>query len=270
MSTKKLSVATKLKYAVGDFGLAVVTAILQFGQNKYYTDVALIDPWIIGLAMLLGKITWDLANDVLFGYLEDKTKSRWGKRRPYLIFGAFPFALFFWIMFSLPVSKGNQIFDFFLIIITFIVFDTFHTLTNTAYSAMTAEITDDYDERTSLTTYRMIFSVIGYLLGAATSLMLPGMIADMFNLTIQQGWSYVALVVGILAGIAILIPGLFLKYTPAVEDKPPQMPPMKAIFTTLKNKPFISYLIVTMIMSISFTMVTSMLGYFAVTLNVAV
>ena len=261
MSAKKLSVATKLKYGVGDFGLAVVTAMLQFSMLYYYTNVVGVNAALAGTAMLIGKITWDLINDVLFGYLEDKTKSRWGKRRPYLIFGAVPFAISFWLVFSIPQGLGDVAY-FFIIIGSFILFDTFHTLTATAYSAMTAEITGDYDERTSLTTYRMVFSIIGYLCGAGVTSMLAGIIKDSFGLTEHQGWSIVSLIYGILGAISLLIPGLFLKYTPAVEDKPPQMPPLKSFLSTFKNKPFISYLIVTMIMSVSFTMVTAMLQYY--------
>ena len=261
MSNTKLSVWTKLKYGVGDFGMAVVTAMLQFSMLYYYTNVVGVNAGLAGTAILVGKITWDLVNDVLFGYLEDKTKSRWGKRRPYLIFGALPFALSFWLVFSIP--KGlSDIAYFFIIIGSFILFDTFHTLTNTAYSAMTAEITGDYNERTSLTTYRMVFSIIGYLCGAGLTSMLAGIIKDSFGVTEHQGWSIVSLIYGILGGIAILIPGLFLKYKPAIDDAPPQMPPIKSFISTFKNKPFISYLVVTMIMSISFTMVTAMLQYY--------
>ena len=261
MSNTKLSVWTKLKYGVGDFGMAVVTAMLQFSMLYYYTNVVGVNAGLAGTAILVGKITWDLVNDVLFGYLEDKTKSRWGKRRPYLIFGALPFALSFWLVFSIP--KGlSDIAYFFIIIGSFILFDTFHTLTNTAYSAMTAEITGDYNERTSLTTYRMVFSIIGYLCGAGLTSMLAGIIKDSFGVTEHQGWSIVSLIYGVLGGIAILIPGLFLKYKPAIDDAPPQMPPIKSFISTFKNKPFISYLVVTMIMSISFTMVTAMLQYY--------
>ena len=261
MSNTKLSVWTKLKYGVGDFGMAVVTAMLQFSMLYYYTNVVGVNAGLAGTAILVGKITWDLVNDVLFGYLEDKTKSRWGKRRPYLIFGALPFALSFWLVFSIP--KGlSDIAYFFIIIGSFILFDTFHTLTNTAYSAMTAEITGDYNERTSLTTYRMVFSIIGYLCGAGLTSMLAGIIKDSVGVTEHQGWSIVSLIYGVLGGIAILIPGLFLKYKPAIDDAPPQMPPIKSFISTFKNKPFISYLVVTMIMSISFTMVTAMLQYY--------
>ena len=258
---KKLSVATKMKYGVGDFGMAVVTAMLQFSMLFYYTDVVGVKPGLAGTAMLVGKITWDLINDTLFGYLEDKTKSRWGKRRPYLIFGALPFALSFWGVFSIPKGLGDTAY-FFLIIGSFILFDTFHTLTATAYSAMTAEITEDYNERTSLSTYRMVFSVIGYIAGAGVSGVLADVYSKAFGVTVAQGWSLVALTFGVLGGISMLIPGLFLKYEPAVESKPSELPPFKSILSTFKNKPFVMYVIITSIMSISFTMVTTMLNYY--------
>ena len=261
MKNGKLSVATKMKYGVGDFGMAVVTAMLQFSMLFYYTDVVGVKPGLAGTAMLVGKITWDLINDTLFGYLGDRTKSKWGKRRPYLIFGALPFALSFWGVFSIPKGLGDVAY-FFLIIGSFILFDTFHTLTATAYSAMTAEITEDYNERTSLTTYRMVFSVIGYISGAGVSGVLAGLFSSLFGITEHEGWSLVALTFGILGGVAMLIPGLFLKYDTAVESKPSEIPAFKSILSTFKNKPFVMYVIITSIMSISFTMVTTMLNYY--------
>ena len=160
----KLSVKTKLLFGFGDFGMQVLTAFIQFCQLAYYTDVCGIQPGLAGTAILVGKLTWDMVNDVLFGWMEDKTKSRLGRRRPYLIFCAVPLMLTFWLMLSLPVGMSN-VKAFFAIVGTALLFDTFSTLVTTAYSAMTAELTTDYDERTSVSTYRMMFNITGYLLG---------------------------------------------------------------------------------------------------------
>ena len=260
-NVKKLSFITKLKYGVGDFGMALVSAMLQFSMLIYYTDVVGVNPGLAGTAILVGKLAWDMVNDVLFGYFEDKTKSRWGKRRPYLIFCAVPLALSFWLVYSIPQGL-NDVAYFFIIVGTFILFDTFHTLIATAYSAMTAEITSNYDERTSLTTVRMVFSIIGYLLGAGTTSLLAGILSNALNVSIHTGWSIVGLIFGSLAGISMLIPGIFLKYKPEMETEDTKFPPIKSVLQTLKNKPFRSFLVVSMIMSISFTMVTTMLQYF--------
>lgn len=260
-NVKKLSFITKLKYGVGDFGMALVSAMLQFSMLIYYTDVVGVNPGLAGTAILVGKLAWDMVNDVLFGYFEDKTKSRWGKRRPYLIFCAVPLALSFWLVYSIPQGL-NDVAYFFIIVGTFILFDTFHTLIATAYSAMTAEITSNYDERTSLTTVRMVFSIIGYLLGAGTTSLLARILSNALNVSIHTGWSIVGLIFGSLAGISMLIPGIFLKYKPEMETEDTKFPPIKSVLQTLKNKPFRSFLVVSMIMSISFTMVTTMLQYF--------
>ena len=217
-NVKKLSFITKLKNGVGDFGMALVSAMLQFSMLIYYTDVVGVNPGLAGTAILVGKLAWDMVNDVLFGYFEDKTKSRWGKRRPYLIFCAVPLALSFWLVYSIPQGL-NDVAYFFIIVGTFILFDTFHTLIATAYSAMTAEITSNYDERTSLTTVRMVFSIIGYLLGAGTTSLLARILSNALNVSIHTGWSIVGLIFGSLAGISMLIPGIFLKYKPEMETE---------------------------------------------------
>lgn len=259
--TKKITVGTKLRFGIGDFGLSVLTSAIQFFMLFYYTDVVKIDPGLAGTAMLVGKLTWDMINDVLFGYLADKTKSRWGRRRPYLMFCAVPMAIGFWFVFALPEGMNN-VTAFFAIIVSFFFFDTFSTMINTAYSAMTAELSEDYDERTSISTYRMVFNVVGYIFGAALTQLLAGIFQDSFGLTLREAWSLVGLSFGILAAITILIPGLTVKNPPAVESEPTQLPPLKALISTLKNKPFVHFLVIASIMSIAFTTVTTMLPYF--------
>ena len=260
---KRLTMGLKLRYGVGDFGLAVMTASLQFYMLLYYTDVVKIDPAIAGSAMLVGKLTWDMVNDVLFGYLSDKTKSRWGRRRPYLIFSAVPLALSFWLLFSLPEGMSNVV-AFFAIIGTFILFDTFHTMITMAYQSMTAELTTDYNERTSLSTVRMVFSVLGYISGAAITTMLAGILRDNMGISDGAAWSRVGLIFGILAAITVLITGITVRNKPVVNDAPTTLPPIKAFINTLKNKPFMKFVIISMIMSTAFTVVTAMLPYFVI------
>ena len=259
----KLSVWTKLKFGIGDFGISAITALLQFYMLFYYTDVVGIDPGVAGTAILVGKLTWDMVNDVLFGYLEDKTRSRWGRRRPYLILCPIPLALSFWLLLSLPAGMSNMA-AFFAIIGTFILFDTFNTLLGTAYSAMTAEMTMDYDERTSVSTYRMMFNVVGYILGAGITTMLADMISKGSGVSVREAWGTVGLIFGVVGAVTSLIPGLFVRNKPAVESEPTQMPPVRAILSTFRNKPFISYIIISSIMSTAFTLVTTMLPYFLI------
>ena len=262
-NSKKLTALDKLKYGVGDFGISAVGALIQFFMLFYYTDVVHINPGLAGTAMLVGKMTWDMVNDVLFGYIGDRTQSRWGRRRPYLIFCAVPMMLSFKLLLSIPEGLTGAA-AFFTILGTSMLFDTVYTLVCTAYSAMTAELTLDYDERTSLTTYRMIFSIIGYLCGAGATTLLASVISQAAGISTKEAWSHVGLIFGAIAAVTTLIPGLFLKNPPVVNTEPTKLPPVRAFVSTLKNKPFLKYLVISMIMSTAFTMVTTMLSYYMI------
>lgn len=257
----KLSFSKKIRFGIGDFGMSVIIASLQFFMLFYYTDALGIDPGIAGTAMLVGKLTWDLINDGLFGYIIDKTKSRWGRRRPYLLFGSIPLALSFWLLFSLPRGMSDGV-AFLAIIGTFMLHDTFSTLVGTAYSTMTASLTTDYDERTSLATTRMVFNVVGYILGAGITTLVVSIIQDNFGVDGPTAWSFMGLIFGLLAAATLLVTGFSKDLTPVTEEEPTKMAPIKALISTFKNKPFRKYMVIAAIMSTAFTLVTTMLAYF--------
>jgi GPH family glycoside/pentoside/hexuronide:cation symporter len=259
----KLSFGNKLRFGVGDFGSSVITAVIQFYMLFYYTDVVGINPALAGTAMLIGKLTWDMVNDGLFGYIIDKTKSKWGRRRPYLMFGSIPMALSFWALFSLPTGMSD-VEAFFAIMGTFVLFDTFVTFVQTAYQTMTAELTTDYNERTSIATTRMVFNVIGYIFGAAITTFLALYLKDGFGMSMRDAWSIVGLAFGGLGALTLLITGFSKGLVPVVDTQPSKMLAIPALLSTFKNKPFVMFCIIQSIMSISFSLVTTMLPYFII------
>ena len=200
---QKLTLGSKFTYGLADLGFALITSAIQFFLLIYYTDVAGINPAIAGLALMVGKLTWDAINDPLFGYLSDRTRSRFGRRRIYMLIGAVPLGIAAWIMFSLPKGLTDTS-AFLAVLVSFLLVDTFHTMTSVPYYAMTPELTRDYGERASLTTVRMIFSVIGYILGAVTTTILV-MLFQQIGLSLQQAWSATGAVFGTIAIITILI-----------------------------------------------------------------
>ncbi len=105
-TTGKLRTRTKVFYGIGDLGNAVVNSAIQFFLMKFYTDGALILPALAGNALLIGKI-WDAINDPLFGWLTDKTKSRFGKRRVFMIFGAIPLAIAIALLWYVPPANRH-------------------------------------------------------------------------------------------------------------------------------------------------------------------
>jgi GPH family glycoside/pentoside/hexuronide:cation symporter len=256
----KLTTGDKFRYGLADLGFSLITSAMQFFLLFYYTDVALIDPGIAGLALMTGKLTWDAINDPLFGYLSDRTRSRFGRRRIWMFIGAIPLGIAAWIMFSLPPGLTGAA-AFFGVLLTFWLIDSFHTMTTTPYYALTPELTRDYSERASLTSIRMVFSVFGYILGAAITTILAGIFQGS-GLNLQQAWSATGAVFGIIAITTTLVTALSIKERPELAGEPSKLPAVKAILTSFKNKPFIILMIAFILSSFSFTVLTALVPYF--------
>ncbi len=261
LATDKLPARIKVLYGVADAGIAMLTASLQFFLLFFYTDVLHINPGLAGTALLAGKLTWDAFNDPIFGYLSDRTRTRWGRRRPYMIGGAIPLALCTWLLFSIPAGLGGAA-AFLTILVTFLLFDTFHTLASVPYYALTPELTHDYDERTSLTAVRMVFSVVGYILGAAGTTAIAGVFQSALGWSAKASYSGMGGVFGLIAAVAILTTAMGVRERPQGEAQPSRLPPISAVTHTFRNRPFMILVAAFFISSFSFTLLTSLLPYY--------
>jgi GPH family glycoside/pentoside/hexuronide:cation symporter len=250
----KLSRKTKVFYGIGDLGNAVVNSAIQFFLMKFYTDGALILPALAGNALLIGKI-WDAINDPLFGWLTDKTKSRFGKRRVFMLFGAIPLAIAIALLWFVP--PANRVWTFVWIAATFILFDTVWTLTNVPYYALTSELTDDYDERSSLTTYRMVMAVPAYLVGAALTPAIVGLFALQ-----RTGYAFIGILYGVLAAAALLISAAGFRERQKVSEIKPEASPFKSLWVALRNKPFVWLCLTYFIINISFAFIKILMAYY--------
>ena len=159
---EKLDLKTKLAYGAGDLGPAITANISVFFLLIFFTDVAGIPAGLAGSILMVGKI-WDAINDPVVGVLTDKTKSRrWGRRLPWLLYGAIPFGIFFFLQWIVPVNNDWGLFWYYVII--GVISQVFYTVVSLPYTAMTPELTQDYDERTSLNSIRFAFSIGGSIL----------------------------------------------------------------------------------------------------------
>jgi len=255
-----LPTKTKVIYGIADLGISLLTASIQFFLLFFYTDIAGIDPGLAGTALLVGKLTWDALNDPLFGYFSDRTRSRWGRRKPYMLLGAIPFGLSIWLLFSLPPGLVG-LKAFLAVLGSFLLADTFQTIVSVPYYALSAELTYDYDERTSLISIRMIFTVLGYILGAALTTAVAGFFISL-GWTKNAAYSGMGAVFGVVAIITLLITTLGIKEVQHDDQLPARMPILPQIKQVLRNRPFVQYMIMSTIISISFTLLTSLLPYF--------
>lgn len=254
-NTNQLSRSTKLLYGVGDVGNAVVNSAVQFFLMIFYTDAVLIGPALAANALLVGKI-WDAINDPLFGWLSDRAHSRLGKRRVFMVYGALPLAVAIVMLWRVPQGLSTAA-SFAWIAGTFVLFDTLWTMTNVPYYALTAELTDDYDEHSSLTTYRMVLGVPAYIVGAALTPMLVGLFA-----TKRMGYGAIGIIYGGLAAASLLIAASGLRERKAISESRAEIPVWRAFTATFRNRPFVQLIVAYMIANTAFALVKTLMAYF--------
>jgi GPH family glycoside/pentoside/hexuronide:cation symporter len=177
-----------------------------------------------------------------------------------MLIGAVPLGIAAWIMFSLPKGLTGAA-AFLAVLLSFWLVDTFHTMTTVPYYALTPELTRDYNERASLTSVRMVYSVIGYILGAAMTTILAGIFQGK-GMNMQQAWSATGAIFGVVAITVTLITTFSIKERPELAGEPSKLPPINAILTSFKNKPFIILMIAFILSSFSFTVLTALVAYF--------
>ena len=197
-----LSFWTKLVYGSGDWSFASYGTLRQIFYAIFLTDVVGLEPRLASFAALLG-IIWDAVNDPLVGILTDRMRSRWGRRRPFLLIFAIPFGLSFLLLWWAP-PWHSQIALAATVTLAFMISDTFQTLVFVPLNSLTPEITPDYDERTSLVGFRMFFNLLASIVTAvAAPEIVKAVLAS--GATQQQGYIIVAAIFGGLAIIPIFL-----------------------------------------------------------------
>ncbi len=246
---------TKLLYGAGDIGFSLTTTIIGAFFAIFLTDVVGISPGAAGTAIFIGS-TWDSINDPIMGYISDRTRTRWGRRRPYLLFGPLPFAIAFTLMWWRPPVEQELLLAIYYAV-AYLFFDAAATLLYMPYFALTPELTSDYDERTSLTSYRMFFSILGSLLAFTV----PWFIIDSFQ---PQNMSRVLLMGGIFAGASALPLLLAFFGTREREEYMHKERPAlrQSLRLVLRNKPFLFGLGIFLTTWISIVILQDSLAYF--------
>ncbi|MFP4567052.1 MAG: MFS transporter [Spirochaetaceae bacterium] len=195
---QQLSTGKKIGYGIGDLGGNLFFTMMGFYLLFYFTDVAGIAAGLAGTAIMIGKV-WDAVTDPAVGYISDRTTTRWGRRRPFIVVGAI--LLFFSMgLLFMPFGAASQVVLFILATLTYCLVNTAYTLVNIPYSALTPELTDDYHERTVLNGFRMSFAVVGTFVGVAVVLPLVNAFGGG-----RLAWTAMGFVTGGIMAAAMLI-----------------------------------------------------------------
>ncbi len=164
----RLSITEKVGFGLGDTASNILYQAWSFFLAKFYTDVYLLPADVASILFLVTRV-WDMIFDPTIGMIADRTQTRWGKFRPYLLWLAIPYGALTYVMFITPSwgMSAKIVYAY----VTYILATTLFTAVNIPYSSLMAVMTPSAKERTVLSQYRFFFAFLGQLL--VTALMLP-------------------------------------------------------------------------------------------------
>jgi GPH family glycoside/pentoside/hexuronide:cation symporter len=230
----RLPLWLKLLYGSGDWGISSIGMMRSIFYAIYLTDVVGLEPRIASFGALVG-IVWDAVNDPIVGIITDRLQTRWGRRRPFLLWFAIPFGVSFVILWSAP-DWDNQLALMAYVTLAFMLADTLQTLISVPFLSLTPELTPDYDERTTLTSFRSFFQLVGALSVVIAAPIIVDMVLASGG-TQQQGFMLVGAVFGSIGAIPLLLLGIFVRETSTPEQQE-SMPFRQTLREAWKNIPF--------------------------------
>ncbi len=197
----KLPLGVKIGYGGGEGANSLIFTFLYAFGMFFFTDVVKLDPAFAGLVLMIGTL-WDAVTDPAIGIYSDRLQTRWGRRRPFLLLVAVPYGVISWLLFT-DFSLDPFLTKIYFIIMIILYFTAFTCLT-VPHLSLSAEMTRDYDERTSLVGWRAGWSQATSIIGAGLPLSLAAYFGDMFG-SQKMGWSATSAIFGLLCIPMVLL-----------------------------------------------------------------
>lgn len=251
----------RIGFGVGDLSFNLVWQGTSLFLLYFYTDVLGIPPTVAGLIYLIAMI-WDAITDPVIATLADRTRTSMGKYRPWLLYGAAPFAISYPLAFSSPpeVLAGGVVV---WALITHVLLRTTYTTVSMPFNSLQARLTDDAQERTVLAGFRMIGAASGAL---AVAIITPVLVSQFDPSREIDAYFVAACLIGTVA-FATLLYCFFAMREPALESEPETtsfFSDLKSIGPlVMRNPPLLRVLAIVIIASIALGMFSgSMLYYF--------
>jgi oligogalacturonide transporter len=254
-ASEKLSWWRKIGYGLGDIYGGGSGVVISFYYLIFLTDVVRISPALAGTVILISKV-YDSITDPFEGVLSDRTRTRLGRRRPYLLAGI-PLVFLSFLLLFYPVKLDEEFKRFLFVLLTYLSFSTVVSIVMLNYNALQSEMTLDYDERTSLSSIRIFFSTVASIVAA----LVPLEIVKQFD-DVRQG--YVAM--GVLFGLFFALPFIatfFAARERSEFQKPPERFDWRVAFVEpFKVRTFVYALLMYLFAFVAVDSVSSIVVYF--------
>jgi len=236
---QKLSFVEKAGYSLGDGAANFVFMTMILFQLSFYTDTMGITAAAAGTLLLVGRL-WDAFFDPMMGVLADRTNTRWGKFRPWVLWTAVPWAVVMVLAYTVPGFKGGALLAY--AVVTNILLMTLYSANNTPYSAMTGVMTGDVNERTALSSYRFFAAMFAQLIVGGFTLPLVAKLGHGSN---ARGWQ---MTIGLWAVLCVVFfVTTFLTTRERIQPPPQQkISPREDFGRLTKNGPWIAMFVLTL------------------------
>lgn len=244
----------RIGYGVSDLACNLIWQMISLYLLFFYTDIMQLSAAAISLMFVLTRFV-DGITDLLVGYMIDHTNTKWGKSRPYFLFGAIPFALFAYLCFNVPdiSATGKLIYAY----VTYFGLSLAYTLVNVPMASILPSLTNDADERTALSTSRKFFGFMGATIVSSTALM---MVNAFGNGNQAAGFKIVMAIFGIIGCALFFFTFLNVREMPSAAV---ERVSLKTVISSLKqNKPWLIFALNILFMWTGFFIQMSALVYY--------
>ncbi len=251
----KLSLKTKIGFGAGDIFGGGSMIIVGFFYLYFLTDILLIDPRLAGIIFLISK-GWDAISDPIMGTISDRTRTRWGRRRPYFLIGSGLVFLSFTMMWY-PVAFEAEMARFAYVLAAYLFFSTAYTIVMIPYFALPSELTTDYHERTALSTVRMFFSSASSLFCAVVPLEIVKLFPDQ-----RSGYVVMAITFGLIFSLPLLSVFFFTRERPEFQTESEPFRFKKQFIEPFKTPTFVNFLLMYLFTMATMDIIMSIMMYF--------
>ena len=248
----------KVAYGMGDLGNNIAYGAVGFYFVFFLTDVAGLSPLWAGNIFMIIRL-WNAFSDLIMGIISDKTRSKYGRRRPFLLYGALPLGICFALLWMVPFDSKQSLIIYYAI--AGFLFNTLYSFVAIPYNALLPEMSQDYDERTSISGYKMAFSFIGSLLSAMGVTLIVDVIYS-GKLQYQVSFPVMGRILAGVLVICIIIAFLGTQERVKIEDTQGSSGIFKSIISLIKLKEYRYVLGVFLFNMVAFDIIMVMYIYY--------
>ena len=228
-----------LGWSVGTFGASILLNIQNVAALFFFVTVLKVDPLVAG-AIISGAKLYDTFTDPLMGAITDSTKSRWGRRRPYLLAGGVLCGASVLMLFAVPqLSESHTVI---YITAALLMLATAYTVFNVPYLSMPAEMVSNYHERSVLMSYRVFFISIATYTATSGAPALLGLLQDFYGMDKREAYAWLGVVAGLLVSTAMIASFFGTRDAPLVEKTKVKMSILEQARMMFSSKPFVLFL----------------------------